>query len=47
VSPAAALHSFARALTTSVVRTAADDGEMALRVPARIDGFTTLRIDPL
>ena len=47
VSPAAALHSFARALTTSVVRSAADDGELALRVPARIDGFTTLRIDPL
>lgn len=46
VSPAAALHGFARALTTSVVRSV-DDGEVALRVPARIDGFTTLRIDPL
>jgi uncharacterized protein YegL len=46
VSPAAALHGFARALTTSVVRSA-DDGEMALRVPSRIDGFTTLRIDAL
>jgi uncharacterized protein YegL len=45
-SPAAALHGFARALTTSVVRSN-DDGEMALRVPARIDGFTTLRIDQL
>jgi uncharacterized protein YegL len=46
VSPAAALHGFARALTTSVV-SANDEGEVALRVPARIDGFTTLRIDPL
>jgi uncharacterized protein YegL len=46
VTPAAALHNFARALTTSVVRSQ-DDGEVALRVPARIDGFTTLRIDPL
>ncbi|MFL6118901.1 vWA domain-containing protein [Actinophytocola sp.] len=46
VTPADALHCFARALTTSVVRSQ-DDGEVALRVPARIDGFTTLRIDPL
>jgi uncharacterized protein YegL len=46
VSPAAALHSFAHALTTSVVR-ANDEGEVALRVPARIDGFTTLRVDQL
>jgi uncharacterized protein YegL len=46
VSPADALHSFAHALTTSVVR-AHNDGEVVLRVPARIDGFTTLRIDPI
>lgn len=46
VTPAAALHGFARALTTSVVRSD-DDGQVELRVPARIDGFTTLRIDPL
>ena len=45
-TPAAALHNFARALTTSVVRSQ-DDGQVALRVPARIDGFTALRIDPL
>ena len=47
VSPAAALHGFARALTTSVVRSYDDDNEVELRVPARIDGFTTLRIDRL
>jgi uncharacterized protein YegL len=46
VSPAAALHSFARALTTSVVRSP-DDDEVMLRLPVRIDGFTTLRIDQL
>jgi uncharacterized protein YegL len=46
VTPAAALHGFAHALTTSVVRSD-DDGQVELRVPARIDGFTTLRIDPL
>ncbi|TDV51054.1 vWA domain-containing protein [Actinophytocola oryzae] len=46
VSPASALHGFARALTTSVVRSN-DDGEMALRLPSRIEGFTTLRIDAL
>jgi uncharacterized protein YegL len=46
VTPAAALHGFARALTTSVVRSD-DDGQVELRVPARIDGFTTLRIDQL
>jgi uncharacterized protein YegL len=48
VSPAAALHGFANALTTSVVHSADDVADdMLLRVPARIDGFTTLRIDPL
>lgn len=46
VTPAAALHGFARALTTSVVRSD-DEGEVVLRVPARIDGFTTLRVDQL
>jgi uncharacterized protein YegL len=46
VSPAAALHGFARALTTSVVRSD-EDGEVMLRVPARIDGFTTLKVDQL
>lgn len=50
VSPAAALHNFARALTTSVVRSGAGDGAedvVALRVPVHIDGFTTLRMDLL
>jgi uncharacterized protein YegL len=46
VSPAAALHGFARALTTSVVRSN-EDSEVELRVPASVDGFTTLRIDRL
>jgi uncharacterized protein YegL len=46
VSPADALLGFAYALTTSVVRIT-DDDEVTLRVPARIDGFTTLRIDQL
>jgi uncharacterized protein YegL len=46
VSPADALHGFARALTTSVVRSA-DDGELLLRVPTQVAGFTALRIDAL
>jgi uncharacterized protein YegL len=46
VSPAAALHGFARALTTSVVRSGGD-GELVLRVPTQVEGFTALRIDPL
>jgi uncharacterized protein YegL len=46
VSPAAALHGFAHALTTSVVRSNEED-EVVLRVPAQVDGFTTLRIDPV
>jgi uncharacterized protein YegL len=46
ISPASALHGFARALTTSVVHSS-DDDVVALRVPTRIDGFTTLRMDLL
>jgi uncharacterized protein YegL len=46
VSPAAALHGFARALTTSVVRSS-NDGELVLRVPTQVAGFTALRIDSL
>jgi uncharacterized protein YegL len=46
VSPAAALHGFARALTTSVVRSSSD-GDLVLRVPTQVAGFTALRIDPL
>lgn len=46
VSPAAALHGFARALTTSVVRTAGDS-DLLLRVPTQVAGFTALRIDQL
>jgi uncharacterized protein YegL len=45
--PAAALHGFARALTTSVVRSSGADGELVLRVPAQVAGFTALRIDAL
>ena len=47
VSPAAALHGFARALTTSVVRSADDDGEWCCGCRTQVDGFTALRIDPL
>jgi uncharacterized protein YegL len=46
VSPAAALHGFARALTTSVVRSGSD-GDLLLRVPTQVAGFTALRIDQL
>ncbi|GAB1511721.1 hypothetical protein JCM33774_37630 [Actinophytocola sp. KF-1] len=46
VSPAAALHGFAHALTTSVVRTAGDS-DLLLRVPTQVAGFTALRIDQL
>jgi uncharacterized protein YegL len=46
--PAAALHGFAQALTTSVVHSGvAADGDVALRLPDRVAGFTTLRIDPV
>ncbi|MGH3762701.1 vWA domain-containing protein [Actinophytocola sp.] len=45
-SPALALHGFARALTTSVVRSGSTaDGELVLRVPGRLAGFTALRIE--
>lgn len=48
VSPADALHGFAYALTTSVVRSGSDgDAGLVLRVPAQVAGFTALRIDPL
>jgi uncharacterized protein YegL len=49
VSPASALHGFARALTTSVVRSGCivPDGDMVLQVPVRVAGFTALQIDPV
>lgn len=47
VGPAVALHGFARALTTSVVRSGNADGDLVLRVPAQVAGFTALRIDSL
>ncbi|MGB3442300.1 MAG: hypothetical protein WBA97_26450 [Actinophytocola sp.] len=46
VSPAAALHGFARALTTSVVHSVSDS-DLLLRVPTHVAGFTALRIDRL
>ncbi len=47
VGPGAALHGFARALTTSVVRSGAvaGDGDLMLQVPDRVAGFTALQID--
>ncbi|MPZ80022.1 MAG: hypothetical protein GEV28_06320 [Actinophytocola sp.] len=49
VSPAAALHTFARALTMSVVSSGrvTADGDLVLRVPQRVAGFTALQIDPV
>jgi len=49
VSPAAALHGFARALTTSVVRSGGitADGDLVLQVPDRLAGFVALQIDPV
>jgi uncharacterized protein YegL len=46
VSPAAALHGFARALTASVVQSGGD-AELLLRVPTQVSGFTALRVDQL
>jgi uncharacterized protein YegL len=48
-SPAAALHGFARALTTSVVRSGgvSPDGDLLLQVPVRVAGFTALQVDPV
>ncbi len=49
VSPGNALHGFARALTTSVVRSGgtSPDGDLVLQVPDRVAGFTALQIDPV
>jgi uncharacterized protein YegL len=49
VSPATALHSFARALTTSVVSSGGNtpDGDLMLQVPERVAGFTALQVDPI
>jgi uncharacterized protein YegL len=49
VSPGSALHGFARALTTSVVRSGgtSPDGDLVLQVPDRVAGFTALQIDPV
>jgi uncharacterized protein YegL len=48
VSPGTALHSFARALTTSVVRSGGitADGDLVFQVPDQVAGFTALHIDP-
>lgn len=48
VSPGAALHEFAKALTTSIVRSgnsSSGTGDFTLRVPENISGFTALRVD--
>ncbi|MCT2582393.1 vWA domain-containing protein [Actinophytocola gossypii] len=47
LSPSAALHEFARALTRSVVSSGEplDDGDLVLRIPRQVTGFTALRID--
>jgi uncharacterized protein YegL len=49
VSPGAALHSFARTLTTSVVRSGGltPEGDLVLQVPDQVPGFTALQIDPV
>lgn len=49
VSPAGALHTFARALTMSVVASGrvCADGDLVLQVPQRVAGFTALQIDPV
>lgn len=49
VSPGAALHGFARTLTTSVVRSGSvvADGDLLLQVPDAVPGFTALQIDPV
>jgi uncharacterized protein YegL len=50
VNPGAALHEFARALTKSIVRsgtTLAQQGQVSLQVPDKIEGFTELRVDPV
>lgn len=48
-SPGGALHSFARTLTTSVVRSGGmtPDGDLVLQVPDSVPGFTALQIDPV
>jgi uncharacterized protein YegL len=50
VSPGAALHEFARALTKSIVKSGssiADGGNVTLQVPENIPGFAELTVDPL
>lgn len=49
VSPGTALHSFARTLTTSVVRSGGltGEGDLVLQVPDSVPGFTPLQIDPV
>jgi uncharacterized protein YegL len=49
VSPGAALHSFARTLTTSVVRSGGltPEGDLVLQAPDQVPGFTPLQIDPV
>ena len=50
VSPGAALHEFARALTKSIVKSGssvAENGSVTLQVPEQIPGFTELEVDPL
>jgi len=47
LSPGVALHEFARALTKSVVSSGGDtgDGDLVLRIPRQVTGFTALRVD--
>lgn len=50
VSPTAALHEFARALTTSIVRTGGsphENGEVLLHVPDTVPGFTAVPVEPV
>jgi uncharacterized protein YegL len=49
VSPGAALHGFARALTTSVICSGGitAEGDLVFQVSDRVPGFTPLQIDPV
>lgn len=48
VSPTTALHEFAKALTKSIVKSGtalAQDGQVTLQVPEKVEGFTELKVD--
>lgn len=50
VSPSAALHEFAKALTKSIVKSGASvaqGDQVTLQVPEKIEGFTELTVDPV